>query len=120
MNRPTKSNLANSLKRDRQLREELIRVTNADEALSLNYRWEQKNGQERAYIELWWEKEQSIRLYYVKVTRNLSAVQQLVQEAARTVNRELAELLASQPPGASFQGYYLSGERREYCLGRIG
>lgn len=120
------------LERNPQLRTELYaeltRPATGSQALSLNYRWEQKDGKERAYIELIRGKEQRnrqrnehcIRLYYVKITRDRSEVQQLVQEAARTVNRELTEGLASQPPGASFQGYYLIGERQEYCLGRIG
>ncbi len=131
------------LKRNPQLRTELYaeltRPATGSQALTLNYRWEQKDGKERAYIELILGKEQRdehcIRVYYVKITRDLSEVQQLVQEAARTVRPELEkiigdedrenEIIKNETGGKlpirlpiTFQGYYLKGERQEYDLGK--
>lgn len=130
-----KSNLAYWLERDSQLREELTRVTKAGQALALNYRWEQKNGKERAYIELILGKEQRneqcIRLcyvpVYVQIVRDESEVPQLVQEAARTVKQVLEEIVREENlggetverPPLTFHGYYLKGERQEYCFGTI-
>lgn len=122
------------LERDPQLRTELSRATTASEALTLNYRWEQKNGKERAYIELILGKEQRdehcIRLYYVpvyaQITRDDHQVQQLVQEAARTVQQVLEEIIGEEEvgsetvekPAPTFHGYYLKGERQEHDLGK--
>lgn len=107
--------LASPRKRNEELWEKLVQQN----PLCLNYRWEQKDGKERAYVELLLEGADacySIRYRNAKVTRDSREVQELLQETSQLIRKEMAGLFPSASP--TFIGYYLKGERDEHEVGR--
>ncbi len=111
-------NLSQRLGRDTALRKQLLALSH----LTINYRWEQKNGKERAYTEILLGTEagggaKALRLQYQQVVHIPEQAQRILEEQAQELRRELRKYGAHYSPTS--QGYYLYGERQESCFGKI-
>ncbi|MEK6950980.1 MAG: hypothetical protein AABX13_04630 [Nanoarchaeota archaeon] len=105
-------NLVQRLQQDPVLRQQLLALPQ----LTFNYRWEQKDGKERAYIEilpgLLRAGAETIRLQYQRVVQDSEQAKLLLERQAQELVKVLRTYNAHYSP--SFRGYYLYGERREY------
>ncbi len=85
--------LAPRLRKNETLRETLLH----QDPLRVNYRWEQKEGKERAYSEVLVESD-TIRLKYQKVVKEAEAARGLLVEQVKELVGELRKYSSTYHP----------------------